>query len=58
MLNFESNLGAYEHNLLAHERDIRGANLHPGVNLHPGANCAHEHGFRHHIFSQLQKLLS
>ena len=49
MLNFYSNLGAYEHNLLAYERDIRGCNLHPGVNLLPGANCAHEHGFRHTI---------
>ena len=40
MLNFKSNIGAYEHNLLAYERDIRGckgANLHPGVNLLPGA---------------------
>ena len=52
VLNFLSDLGAYEHNLLAYERDIGGANLQPGVNLlpgailHPGANCAHEHGYR------------
>ena len=38
MLNFKSNLGAYGHNLVAYERDARGANLHPGVNLHPGTN--------------------
>ena len=50
MLNLKSNLGRYGHNLLAYERDARGANLHPGVNLllganlHPGAKCAHEHG--------------
>ena len=56
MLNFESNLGVYEHNLLAYKRDIRGANFHPGVNLPPGANCAHEHGFRNkcsNLFSDL-----
>ena len=46
VLNFKSNLGTYGHDLLAYERDARGANLHPGVNLLPGANCAHEHGFR------------
>ena len=52
MLNFISNLGAYGHNLLAYERNARGAsldpgvNLHPGANLHPVANCAYEHGFR------------
>ena len=52
VLNFLSNLGAYEHNLLAYERDITGCkfapgvNLLPGANLHPGANCAHEHGLR------------
>ena len=52
MFNFKSNLGAYGHNLLAYERDARGANLHPGVNLHlganlhPGAHCAYEHGLR------------
>ena len=34
LLNFESNLGTYEHDLLAYERDAR------------GANCAHEHGLR------------
>ena len=39
MLNFISNLGAYGHNLLAYERNARGANLHPAVNLHPGASC-------------------
>ena len=50
VLNFQSNLRVYEHNLLAYERDIRGCkfapgvNLLPGANLHPGANCAHEHG--------------
>ena len=32
VLNFYSNFGRYEHNLLAYERDPR------------GANCAHEHG--------------
>ena len=37
MLNFKSNLGAYEHNLLAYERDIRGCKFAPGVNLLPGA---------------------
>ena len=53
VLNFNSNLGTYEHDLLAYERDTRGANLHPGVNLppganlHPGANCAHEHGLNY-----------
>ena len=36
VLTFYSNLGAYGHNLLAYERDVRGANL------HPSANCAHE----------------
>ena len=52
VLNFKSNQGTYGHDLLAYERDARGANLHPGVNLlpganlHPGANCAHEHGLR------------
>ena len=36
VLNFQSNLGAYEHNLLAYERDIRGCKfVHPGANLHP-----------------------
>ena len=51
VLNFYSNLAAYGHNLLVYERDVRGANLHPGVNLlpcanlHMSANCAHEHGF-------------
>ena len=51
MLYFISNLCAYGHNLLAYERNARGANLHPGVNLHPeailypDANCACEHGF-------------
>ena len=43
VLNFKSNLGTYGHDLLAYERDARGANLHRGVNLLPGANCAHEH---------------
>ena len=33
MLNFISNLGAYGHNLLAYERNARGANLDPGVNV-------------------------
>ena len=52
MLNFISNLCTYGHNLLAYERNARGANLHPGVNLHPGAtlhpgaNCTYEHGLR------------
>ena len=46
MLNFLSNLGAYEHKLLAYERDIRACKFAPGVNLLPGANCAHEHGLR------------
>ena len=38
---------------MAYERDLVGANLHPGVNLlsganlHPGANCAHEPGLDH-----------
>ena len=56
MLNFLSNLGAYEHNLLAYEHDIRGCkfapgvNLRPDANLHPVANCAHEHGLRWTIF--------
>ena len=46
VLNFKSNLGTYGNDLLAYERDARGANLHPGVNLRPGANfCAHEHSF-------------
>ena len=54
LLNFKSNLGTYEHDLLAYERDERGCkfdpgvNLLPGANLHPGANCAHEHGLRYH----------
>ena len=43
VLNFKSNLGTYGHDLLAYERDARGANLHTGVNLLLGANCAHEH---------------
>ena len=33
VLNFKSNLGTYGHDLLAYERDAR------------GANCAHEPGF-------------
>ena len=37
---------SYGHNLLAHKRDARGANLHPGVSFHPGAVCAYEHGFK------------
>ena len=51
VLNFKSNLGTYEHDLLAYERDARGrkfasgVNLLSGADLHPGANCAHEHGF-------------
>ena len=40
LLNFESNLGTYEHDLLAYEL------LQGGANLHPSANCAHEHGLR------------
>ena len=40
VLNFKSNLGTYGHDLLAYERDAKGAKLHPGV------NCAHEHGLK------------
>ena len=40
VLNFKSNLGTYEHDFLAYERDARGGDL------HPGANCAHEHDLR------------
>ena len=42
VLNFKSNLDlrTYGHDLLAYERDARGANL------HPGASCAHEHGLK------------
>ena len=55
MLNFKSNLDTYGHNLLAYERDTRGANLHTGVNLHaganvlPGANCAYEQGLINNV---------
>ena len=50
VLNFKSNVDAYEHDFLAYERDARGCKFTPGVNLLPGANlhganCAHEHGF-------------
>ena len=50
MLNFISNLGAYDHTCWHMNATLGGANLHPGVNLHPGANlhpsanCAYEHG--------------
>ena len=51
MLNFKSNLGTctrtYGHDLMAYERDARGANVHADeFNLHPGAKCAHAHGFK------------
>ena len=51
VLNFKSNLGTYEHDLLAYERDARGRKFAPGCSFvpgckfAPGANCAHEHGF-------------
>ena len=37
MSNFKLNLGTYGHNLLAYERDAR------------GANCAYEHGLSKHV---------
>ena len=62
VLNFKSNLGTHEHDLLAYERGAKGANLHPGVNVLPGANlqlvanCAHEHGFRRRSAARLSPL--
>ena len=40
VLNFKSNVGAYGHNLLAYELDVRGCKFVPGCKIAPGTKLA------------------
>ena len=40
VLNFKSNVGAYEHNFLAYERDAMGCKFAPGCRFAPGCKFA------------------